>query len=81
LSTQFLADLRDTWETHGAEALRRCATEEPGQFCRIVAGLLPRDLNINLGVDAGSFAATFRAAVSALGNEPPPVKVINGRRR
>ena len=71
LGEAFLEDLRDAWIEYGATALARCAKEEPAQFCRIVAGLLPRDLNINVAVDAGSFASTFRAAAAMLGNSLP----------
>jgi hypothetical protein len=81
LGEAFLEDLRDAWNAHGIEALRRCATEEPSQFCRIVANLLPRDIDINLTatVEAVSFAERFRAAVELLGNEPqlqPKLKTI-----
>jgi hypothetical protein len=72
LGEAFLEDLRDAWNEHGKEALRRCATEDPSQFCRIIANLLPRDIDINLAatVDAASFAERFRTAVGLLGNEP-----------
>ena len=46
LGEQFLLDLADTWNEHGVEALRRCAVEEPVQFVRVIAGLLPRDVNL-----------------------------------
>jgi hypothetical protein len=77
LSTDFLRDLHETWAEHGATALRLCATTDPGKFCTIVAGLLPRDVDINVSgnVDVGDFAQRFRAAVALLGNEPGP-KVI-----
>jgi hypothetical protein len=72
LGEAFLEDLRDAWNAHGSEALRRCATEDPTQFCRIISNLLPRDIDINLTatVDSASFAERFRAAVELLGNEP-----------
>jgi hypothetical protein len=77
LGEAFLEDLRDAWNAHGIEALRRCATEEPSQFCRIISNLLPRDIDINLAatVDAVSFAERFRTAVELLGNEPPQPKM------
>jgi len=73
LGEQFLLDLRDAWSQHGPTALARCAEEEPGQFCRIVASLLPKtiDVNATVGVNAQSVLETFRTAVAALGNEPP----------
>jgi hypothetical protein len=46
LGEAFLEDLRNCWEERGAEALRRCAEEEPAQFCKIVASLMPRDLDL-----------------------------------
>jgi len=73
LGEAFLEDLRDAWNEHGIEALRRCATEDPSQFCRIIANLLPRDIDINLtgSIDVADFATRFRTAVELLGNQPP----------
>jgi len=86
LGEAFLEDLRDAWMTQGATALRRCAEEEPAQFCKIVASLMPKDFNVNVDLDAAQFATDFRRAVAMLGNEPlaaaRPMQVItNGRQR
>jgi hypothetical protein len=70
LSTQFVEDLRDCWGKHGISALERCAIEEPGMFVRTVAGLLPRDVRIDVAIDVGEFASNFRQALQLLGNEP-----------
>ena len=72
LGEQFLEDLRDAWGTHGVEALRRCACEEPAAFVRVVASLMPKDLNINLGIDAAGFADKWRQASELLGHEVVP---------
>jgi hypothetical protein len=72
LSENFLQDLADCWLEHGAEALRRCATESPDQFCKIVAGLMPKDVRIDVTLDAADFAERFKSACELLGNEPPP---------
>jgi hypothetical protein len=50
LTTEFLDDLRETWKTHGKQALERCAVEEPAQFCALVARLLPArdELDVNI---------------------------------
>ena len=70
LSEAFLADLREAWERHGARALETCALEDPSGFVRTVAGLMPRHVDLNVGVDAAQFALTFRQAIELLGNEP-----------
>ena len=51
---------------------------EPAAFCKIVASLMPRDVNLNIGVDAAAFVEKFRTAQALLGNADAP-KVINGR--
>jgi hypothetical protein len=80
LGEQFLEDLRDAWNEHGTAALRQCATESPEQFCKIVAGLLPRDFNLNIAVDVADFATKFRTACAMLGNDPPrPRKPLPGQ--
>jgi hypothetical protein len=50
LTTEFLDDLRDTWLRKGKAALERCAEENPDQFCRIVANLLPREASLDIDV-------------------------------
>jgi hypothetical protein len=85
LSQDFLVDLHHAWSEHGADALARCAKEEPGRFCQIVAGLMPRDVvvtgSVDIGIDAGSVLQNFRRAVEMLGNTPPKLpKVIDARK-
>jgi hypothetical protein len=72
LSEQFVVDLADAWQKNGVQALERCALEEPAQFVRVIAGLLPRDISIDVKVDVSEFANRFRSALAMLGNEPLP---------
>jgi Family of unknown function (DUF5681) len=81
LSESFLSDFHTVWEEEGLEAIRRCARNDPSTFVRVAASLLPHDINLNVGVNAETFVANFRQAVSLLGNELPPpprrMKVID----
>jgi hypothetical protein len=72
LGEAFLEDLLDAWNEHGATALERCATEEPAQFVRVVASLMPKDINLNVALDPGEFVERFRSAQAMLGNAEPP---------
>jgi Family of unknown function (DUF5681) len=72
LSENFLADLHDCWERHGVAALERCAKEQPEVLVKVIAGLLPRDVRIDVSVDATEFASRFRSALELLGNPDPP---------
>jgi hypothetical protein len=71
LSEQFLLDLRDVWNRRGIEVLEKCCDEDPAALLRAISGLLPRDVRIDLGLDAASFAQTFEAALAMLGNAAP----------
>src|ERR1700756_1154012 len=81
LSESFLSDFHTVWEEEGIQAIRRCARNDPSTFVRVAASLLPHDINLNVGLNAETFVANFRQAVSLLGNEPPPprqsMKMIN----
>jgi hypothetical protein len=66
------SDLADAWQKHGIEALERCAQEEPAQFVRTIAGMLPKDIRIDATLDAVTFAARFEAACEMLGNARQP---------
>jgi hypothetical protein len=72
LGEAYLEDLRDAWNELGAQALRQCAEQEPGTFCKIIASLLPKTIDLNIAVDATAFADRFRTASELLGNEPSP---------
>jgi hypothetical protein len=72
LADSFLSDLRDIWEVHGIQALEKCAVEQPEVLIKVVAGLMPRDLNLNIAVDPTAFIETFRTARSMLGNPESP---------
>lgn len=84
LGEAFVADLRDAWEEHGRDVIARVARDEPAALLKVIASLLPKDLNINQSVEvnAASFLDNFRQAVAMLGNEPrkalPKVRVFNG---
>src|SRR6516225_2209335 len=47
ISEAFLKDLAAEWEASGAAALRVMAKEECGNFVKVVAALLPKELDDN----------------------------------
>ena len=82
LGEQFLNDLVSSWDRHGVAALETCAKSEPVQFCKLVAGVLPREilvsaLTTNVNIDLGQiesargFFAAFKYAREKIGVEPP----------
>ena len=47
ISEAFLKDLAAEWEVSGPAALKVMAKEEPGNFVKVVAALLPKEFEIN----------------------------------
>jgi hypothetical protein len=47
ISEAFLKDLAAEWEVSGPDALKVMAKEEPGNFVKVVAALLPKEFEIN----------------------------------
>ena len=46
LSEDFLRDLYDAWTQCGVDALKRAAENKPTEFCKMVAGLMPKEVSV-----------------------------------
>ncbi len=73
LAETFLEDLYRDWQEHGAQTIETVRENDPGAYLKIVAGLNPREmqLNIGLGEQLGAMLEAMQPA-----QEPPTV--ING---
>lgn len=76
LGEAFIEDLRDAWNELGVDALRRCAEQDPSTFCRIVSSLLPKTIDLNMSLDATSFASKLQQAAALLGHDIDPPRQI-----
>lgn len=45
LQEAFLRDFMEAWEAHGKSALLKTAKDEPSQFVRIAASILPKEID------------------------------------
>jgi hypothetical protein len=76
LSEEFLAALHAEFERCGAKVLRQVAETDPVQFAKLVAGILPRELDQTLNIHVGlfqecrDFAEAFRLAKQVIGADP-----------
>jgi len=46
LAEDFLKDVYADWQEGGIEALKAARETMPAQYCKMVAGLLPKDVNV-----------------------------------
>jgi hypothetical protein len=47
LTAQLLDTLCADFETHGADAIRSCREDQPQGYLRLIAGLLPKEIDLN----------------------------------
>lgn len=48
LGEAFLADMLADWEVHGIETIVKVREEKPEQYLKVVAGVLPKELNLRV---------------------------------
>ena len=52
LSEYFLHELADHFEEHGREAIERVCEDRPGEYLRIIASLIPKELLLEVATEA-----------------------------
>lgn len=86
LAEDFLGALQRDFAEHGAEAIAACRRDDPGVYCRIIAGLLPKELHLRRSplddLDHQQLlrlADTLQAAIEAAKQGlPVPAIVLDG---
>lgn len=48
LGEAFLADMLSDWEAHGIATIAKVREEKPDQYLKVVAGVLPKELNVRV---------------------------------
>ena len=48
LGEAFIADLYDDWQENGPATIQAVRTEKPDAYLKVIASILPRDLNVNV---------------------------------
>jgi len=83
LGEAFLQDAYEQWKKSGAAALEAMVKDDPGGFVKVIANLMPReidsviDLNSDLFREAKDFAEAYRIARAHLGIDgPKPTPLI-----
>ena len=72
LSEKFFLDLCDAWQAVGKPALMTAAWTDPVGFVRVVASLMPKELDATVtAVDAEQMSDDELAAIACQGGEDP----------
>lgn len=59
LAETFLKDALDAWETDGKTALKQMATEKPGDFAKMVAGIIPKEDKLDVNMSVTEVSTTY----------------------
>ena len=83
LAAQFLDDVYQLWQKQGAASLKTMAQKEPSKFCSLVAGLLPKEMDLTitseLGEETREFLECYRYARKMIGVEEPILIEADGK--
>jgi len=66
LGEEFLTQLCDDFEAHGAAVIERVRQEDPATYIRVIASLVPRDIKIDRRLDAGPLSDLTGDELAAL---------------
>ena len=81
LSEQFLSDLHNEWKRSGKAVLEAAAKDEPVAFLKVVAGVMPRLIDIDasvsvhseLSIEARDFAEAYKRWGQFIGAKGVPL--------
>ncbi len=72
LAETFLEDLYRDWQEHGAQTIETVRANDPGAYLKIVAGLIPREMQLNIGLGE-QLGAMLERMQEAPANGTPPI--------
>ena len=73
LGDAFIADCLEIWALHGKGCLVQTATEQPATFVKIMAGLMPKEIEAT--VDVGQSFVELLQHMQSMNNQPPMITI------
>lgn len=78
LGEEFIAALNEDFQQHGKAAIQKVRNEKPDQYLKVVASIVPKDLNVNVnnfdGMSDDELRSELRSLAASLaafvGDEP-----------
>ena len=66
IAERLIADIREVWEACGIDVLKRLAADDPAALAKIAYGLIPRELQASLTVQAQATPAGLPPSTSSI---------------
>lgn len=61
ISESFLSDALEAWKTHGKTALAKMATEKPADFAKMIASIIPKEIDVQQNTASPELERLLRA--------------------
>jgi hypothetical protein len=74
LATDFVADLYESWKTLGKPAILAMAWTDPGAYVRVVAGLMPKEIEATVTVQIAERMSDDELASIAVAGRGDPLE-------
>ncbi|CAN7495144.1 hypothetical protein LJR231_003473 [Phyllobacterium sp. LjRoot231] len=78
LGEQFIEDLLTSWQAEGAAVIKRVIDEKPDQYLKVVASLMPKDMNVNINQTDGMTDEQLIARIRSLDSVIQPFLASQG---
>lgn len=65
LSQSFIDAIYEEFQAHGVDAIRQLREESPGEFLRLVAGLIPKNFSLDSRESLPTVVLDFRGTVAS----------------
>jgi hypothetical protein len=72
LGEAFIAALHDDFAEHGVAAIQTVRTEKPDQYLKVIASLLPKDVNLNVNNEIEMSDDELRERIRSLADTIAP---------
>lgn len=72
LGEAFIQALHDDFNEHGAAAIAECRETKPDKYLKVIASLLPKDVNLNFNNEIEMTDDELRERIRALGDTIAP---------
>jgi hypothetical protein len=76
LAEDLVRDIHTVWVERGIDALREVAASDPGRFCQLAVQVLPKNIDVDIGIDATMKVAQTAAEAFATLSRLPKVELI-----
>ena len=78
LGEQFIEDLLTSWQAEGPSVIQRVIDEKPDQYLKVVASLMPKDMNVNINQSDGMTDEQLIARIRSLDSIIQPFLATQG---